>query len=130
VFHFPIKAPEGAITANQMGAMEQLKLWKMYQDHWTSHKVSMTCYYRDSEFLEVGNWIWNNFDSVAGISFLPYSEHTYRQAPYQPITEQQYAEWVERSPKNIDWTKLTQYEKSDNTVASQTFACTGNSCEL
>ena len=85
VFSFPIAAPEGAVTASEMGAMEQLELWEIYQDYWCEHKPSMTCYYRDDEFLEVGQWLYNKFDKVSGISFLPYSDHTYQQAPYEPV---------------------------------------------
>ena len=81
----PYRSPEGAVTASDMGAMEQLELWEIYQDEWCEHKPSMTCYYRDDEFLEVGQWLYNKFDKVSGVSFLPYSDHTYQQAPYEPV---------------------------------------------
>ncbi len=127
VFSFPIQSPEGAVVANDMGAMEQLCLWQTYQDFWCEHKPSMTCYYRDDEFLQVGQWLYNNFDKISGISFLPYSEHTYQQAPYEPVNKEVYDELVKGFPKQIDW---NVNEESDMTEGSQQLACTGNSCEL
>lgn len=127
VFSFPIQSPEGAVVANDMGAMEQLCLWQTYQDFWCEHKPSMTCYYRDDEFLQVGQWLYNNFDKISGISFLPYSEHTYQQAPYEPVDKEVYDELVKGFPKQIDW---NVNEESDMTEGSQQLACTGNSCEL
>lgn len=129
VFSFPQKAPEGAVCVADVGAMEQLRLWKIYQDHWCEHKPSITVYYTDDEFLEIGAWLYANFDSVSGISFLPRSEHTYRQAPYQEIGEEEYKELVEIMPE-IQWGLLGSYEQEDNTSGSQTLACTGNNCEL
>jgi ribonucleoside-diphosphate reductase alpha chain len=120
VFSFPIKSPDGAVVASEMGAMEQLELWEIYQDFWCEHKPSMTCYYRDDEFLEVGQWLYNKFDKISGVSFLPYSEHTYQQAPYEPID-------LETYEKPIDWNIS---ENSDMTEGSQQLACTGNNCEL
>ena len=130
VFSFPIKSPDGAVVASEMGAMEQLELWEIYQDHWCEHKPSMTCYYRDNEFLEVGQWLYNKFDKISGVSFLPYSEHTYQQAPYQEIGKSEYEELAKLMPKKIDWSLLTNYEESDNTVGMQTMACSGDSCEI
>ena len=127
VFSFPIASPEGAVTASDMGAMEQLELWEIYQDHWCEHKPSMTCYYRDEEFLEVGQWLYNKFDKVSGISFLPYSDHSYAQAPYEPISEEVYQELSAGFPTEIDW---DINEESDMTEGSQTLACVGNSCEI
>ena len=127
VFSFPIASPEGAVTASEMGAMEQLELWEIYQDHWCEHKPSMTCYYRDEEFLEVGQWLYNKFDKVSGISFLPYSDHSYQQAPYEPISDEVYQELSNGFPTEIDW---DINEESDMTEGSQTLACVGNSCEL
>ena len=127
VFSFPIKSPDGAVTASEMGAMEQLELWEIYQDFWCEHKPSMTCYYRDNEFLEVGQWLYNKFDKVSGISFLPYSEHTYKQAPYQPIDLETYEKLKEDFPTEINWDIS---EDSDMTEGSQQLACTGNNCEL
>ena len=127
VFSFPMKAPDGAVTASEMGAMEQLELWEIYQDYWCEHKPSMTCYYRDSEFLEVGQWLYNKFDKISGISFLPYSDHTYQQAPYEPIDAATYKKLVKDFPKEISWDIA---EASDMTEGSQQLACTGNNCEL
>jgi ribonucleoside-diphosphate reductase alpha chain len=127
VFSFPIASPEGAVTASEMGAMEQLDLWEIYQDYWCEHKPSMTCYYRDEEFLEVGQWLYNKFDKVSGISFLPYSDHTYQQAPYEPVDKKTYNQLVKDFPKEISW---DIEEASDMTEGSQQLACTGNNCEL
>ena len=127
VFSFPIASPDGAVTASEMGAMEQLELWEIYQDEWCEHKPSMTCYYRDNEFLEVGQWLYNKFDKVSGISFLPYSDHAYQQAPYEPIDKKTYNKIVKDFPKDIFW---DIEEASDMTEGSQQLACTGNNCEL
>jgi len=127
VFSFPIQSPEGAVVASEMGAMEQLELWEIYQDFWCEHKPSMTCYYRDNEFLEVGQWLYNKFDKISGVSFLPYSEHTYQQAPYEPIDIETYEKLKAEFPENIDWNIS---ENSDMTEGSQTLACTGNNCEI
>lgn len=130
VFSFPVKSPEGAVFTKDMGAMEQLKLWKIYQDHWCEHKPSITVYYKDSEFLEIGAWLYENFDEVSGISFLPYSDHTYQQAPYQEIDKETYEKALQDMPNGIDWKELENFEKEDNTIAMQTLACTGGSCEI
>ena len=127
VFSFPIKSPDGAVVASEMGAMEQLELWEIYQDFWCEHKPSMTCYYRDNEFLEVGQWLYNKFDKISGVSFLPYSEHTYQQAPYEPIDLETFEKLKEEFPETIDWSIS---ENSDMTEGSQQLACTGNNCEL
>jgi ribonucleoside-triphosphate reductase len=130
VFSFPIKAPSTAKTTNEIGAMAQLKLWKIYQTSWCEHKPSITVYYRDSEFLEVGAWIWNNFDVVSGISFLPHSDHVYQQAPYEEISEETYVKLVSEMPKGVDWAALQNYEVVDTTSGSQTLACAGGVCEV
>ena len=127
VFSFPIASPDGAVVASEMGAMEQLELWEIYQDFWCEHKPSMTCYYRDDEFLEVGQWLYNKFDKISGVSFLPYSEHTYQQAPYEPIDLETYEKLKAEFPETIDWNIS---ENSDMTEGSQTLACTGNNCEI
>tara|TARA_R110000737_G_C14621225_1_gene493191 strand:- start:1424 stop:3271 length:1848 start_codon:yes stop_codon:yes gene_type:complete len=127
VFSFPIKSPEKAVTTSEMGAMEQLKVWSTLQEHWCEHKPSITVYYRDSEFLEIGQWVYNNFDTVSGISFLPYSDHTYVQAPYEEIDKEAYAEMAKVMPKTIEW---DVNEASDDTTGSQELACVGGACEL
>jgi ribonucleoside-triphosphate reductase (thioredoxin) len=127
VFSFVKKAPEGAVMASDQTGLEQLELWTMYQEHWCEHKPSITVYYRDSEYLAIGNWLYNHFDDVSGVSFLPYSEHTYEQAPYEEITEEQYNELVKAIPTKVDW-DITEH--TDVTESSQTLACVGNACEL
>lgn len=127
VFDFPIASPEGCVTAGTMTAMEQLKFWETLQDSWCEHKPSMTCYYRDTEFLEVGQWVYNNFDKISGISFLPYDDHVYQQAPYDPITKEKYEELKALMPTEIEW-DIT--ETTDDTTGSQELACVGNSCEI
>ena len=129
VFSFPIKAPKSSVTVNQVGAMDQLKLWKAYQDHWCEHKPSITIYYTDDEFLDVAQWIWKNFDSVSGISLLPYSDHVYQQAPYEKIKKDQYKQLLAELPK-VDWDDLAKIETEDSTIGSQELACTGGACEI
>jgi len=130
IFSFPVKAPEHGTVVKDVGAMKQLALWKKYQDHWCEHKPSITVYYTDEEFLQIGNWMWNNFDSVSGISFLPHSEHSYRQAPYEEISDEKYQELLAQMPTGIDWEELALYEYEDNTEGSQTLACAGGVCEI
>ena len=127
VFSFPIKSPEGSVIENDLTAIEQLEIWKLYQDNWCEHKPSVTVYYTDEEYPEVMTWVWNNFDDISGISFLPKSEHTYKQAPYQEITEEEYAKLVAEMP-TIEWDMFLETE--DNTESSQTLACTGATCEV
>ena len=130
VFSFPVKAPETSVTVSDVGAMHQLELWKMYQNHWCEHKPSITVYYTDSEFLQVAQWIWDNFDLCSGISLLPVSEHTYQQAPYEDISAEQYKELLASMPKDINWSDLQYFEQEDNTTGSQELACTGGACEI
>ena len=130
VFSFPMKSPDGAITRNDMSAIEQLELWLVYQRHWCEHKPSITVTVRDHEWLEVGAWVYKHFDEVSGISFLPHSDHTYQQAPYQDITKHEYEELLALMPKKIDWTKLSEYEFEDTSKGSSTFACVGGVCEI
>ena len=130
VFSFPVKAPETSVTVKQTGAMEQLELWKAYQDHWCEHKPSITIYYTDEEYLDVAQWIWKNFDMCSGISLLPYSDHVYQQAPYEEIDEEKYNELFAAMPKDINWEDLAKIEVEDNTIGSQELACVGGACEL
>ena len=127
VFSFYKKSPEGAIIAGNQTGMEQLELWDMYQKHWCEHKPSITVYYRDDEFLSIGQWLYNNFDSCSGVSFLPYSDHTYQQAPYEAISEEEYLEGLLAMPESFEW-DIQEHE--DNTEGSQTLACTGGACEI
>lgn len=130
VFSFPVKAPDDVVMRDDMTAIEQLEMWKLYQDNWCEHKPSITVYYRDAEFLDVGAWVYNNFDSVSGVSFLPHSDHTYRQAPYEEVNKEQYEALLEANPKEIDWAKFALYENTDNTTNTNELSCTGNACEL
>lgn len=127
VFSFPQKAPEGSVMSSDQTGMDQLKLWSIYQEHWCEHKPSITVYYKDNEFLEIGNWLYNNFDEVSGVSFLPYSDHSYEQAPYEKITKEEYEELSQKMPTEIDW---NIDEASDQTEGAQTLACTGGQCEI
>ena len=130
VYSFPIKSPEGCTTVKQVGAMEQLKLWKAYQNGWCEHKPSITVYYTDDEFLEVAQWIWDNFDLCSGISLLPYSDHVYQQAPYEDIDAEKYEELLAAMPEGVNWDDLEHFEKEDNTTGSQELACVGGACEI
>jgi ribonucleoside-triphosphate reductase len=130
VFSFPMKSPDNAVTRNDMTAVEQLETWLMYQRHYCEHKPSVTISVRDSEWLDVGAFVYKHFDEMSGVSFLPHSDHTYQQAPYQDCTEQEYKDMLEQMPPRIDWDKLGEYESEDNTVAMQTMACSGDSCEI
>ena len=131
VFSFPMESPKGAICRKDMTAIEQLQLWTKYQQHWCEHKPSITVSVKEHEWLDVGAWVWNNFDSISGISFLPFSEHTYRQAPYQDCTKKEYNELLTKIPKKVDWSKLSNYEQQDYTVASQELACSAEGgCEI
>ena len=130
VFSFPQKSPNGAITRNDMSAIEQLELWLVYQRHWCEHKPSITVTVRDHEWMEVGAWVYKYFDEVSGVSFLPHSDHTYQQAPYQDCTEREYLDALALMPERIDWSKLSDYETEDTSKGSQTFACVGGSCEI
>lgn len=130
VFSFPQKSPEGSVFRNDRSAIEQLELWKLYQQCWCEHKASITVSVKEHEWIGVGSWVWDNFDYMAGVSFLPFSDHTYRQAPYQDCSEQEYNKAMENMPKEIDWSLLSKYETEDNTASSQTLACTGGVCEI
>lgn len=130
VFSFPTKAPEGAVTRDDINAIQQLEIWLMYQRHWCEHKPSVTITVRNEEWLDVGAWVYKHFDEVSGVSFLPHSDHTYKQAPYQEITAEAYEAAFADMPTAIDWTGLQEFEKEDTTVSSQTMACSGDSCEL
>jgi ribonucleoside-triphosphate reductase (thioredoxin) len=130
VFSFPMKSPDRCITRNNMNAIEQLELWKMYQDHWCEHKPSVTITVKEHEWMEVGAWVYKNFDDISGISFLPHSDHSYRQAPYQDCVKEDYELLSSRMPKNIDWSLLANYEKEDTTAGTQTYACSGDKCEI
>ena len=130
VFSFPMKSPEGAITTKDMTAVAQLEMWLTYQRHWCEHKPSVTISVRPDEWIEVGAFVYKHFDEMSGVSFLPFSEHTYQQAPYQETDEQGYLDMLAASPESIDWAKLSLYETEDTSKGSSTFACVGGSCEI
>ena len=130
VFSFPVKSPAGAVTRNDMTAIEQLETWLTYQRSWCEHKPSVTISVRDSEWMSVGAFVYEHFDEMSGVSFLPHSDHTYQQAPYQECEATDYHELLELMPKSIDWSELSEYEKEDNTAGSQTMACSGDVCEI
>ena len=131
VFSFPFKSAKDAICRKDKTALEQLEFWKLYQEHWCEHKPSVTITVKDEEWIEVGAWVFKHFDMISGISFLPYSDHSYRQAPYQDCTEEQYKEFIKAMPKNIDWIGLSEFEVEDNTRGSQEYSCTSDKgCEI
>ena len=130
VFSFPQKSPEGAITRNDMSAIEQLEMWLTYQRHWCEHKPSITVTVRDHEWMNVGAWVYDHFDEVSGISFLPHSDHSYQQAPYQECSKEEYEELFGNMPYKIDWSKLSDYEKEDSSKGTSTFACSSGVCEI
>lgn len=131
VFSFAMKSPQGAVTRTQMTAIEQLELWKTYAIHWCEHKPSVTISVKEDEWMEVGAWVYENFDVASGVSFLPHSDHTYQQAPYQDINADEYNEWkLQYGEVSIDWEKLTEFEKEDNTTGSRELACTAGVCEV
>ena len=130
VFSFPMKSPEGSVTRHDMTAIEQLEMWLMYQRHYTDHKPSVTVSVGDDEWMEVGAFVYKHFDEMSGVSFLPRFDHTYAQAPYQDINEEQYEVALFAMPDAIDWSKLSDYETEDTTKGSQTLACTGGTCEI
>jgi len=130
VFSFPMKSPSGAVTRTEMSAIEQLELWKLYALNWCEHKPSVTISVKEEEWMEVGAWLYDNFDIASGVSFLPFSDHTYQQAPYQDIDADEYLEWNGRVPTSLDWTKFSMYEKEDNTSGSRELACTADACEV
>jgi len=130
VFSFPMKSPDGAVTRTQMSAIEQLEYWLMFQRHWCEHKPSVTVSVKEDEWMDVGAWVYKNFDEVSGISFLPFSDHTYAQAPYQDVEREEYLELKQIMPKSIDWSKLADFEKEDTTSGGRELACTADACEV
>ena len=130
IFSFPMKVHKSAVFRTDMSAIEQLELWKTYQEHWCEHKPSVTISVKENEWLDVGAWVYANFDYMGGLSFLPFSEHIYKQAPYQDCDEKEYEFLINKMPKEVDWTKLSDYENVDMTVSSQELACVAGGCEI
>lgn len=129
VFSFAIKSPKHATISRDLTALEQLEIWKFYQDNWCEHKPSCTVYYKEDEFMAVGDWVYRNFDAISGISFMPYDDHVYQQAPWEAIDEERYNEMVDAMPE-INWDAFVGYEEDDNTTGSQELACKGGVCEI
>ncbi len=130
VFSFPMKAPKGAVTRNERNAIEQLELWLMYQRYYCEHKPSVTISVREHEWMEVGAWVYKHFDEVSGVSFLPHSDHSYQQAPYEECDKKTHDELAWKMPKEVNWDLISEYELTDQTVSTKTLACTGSVCEL
>ena len=130
VFSFPMASPRGAVTRTILTAIEQLELWLTYQRHWCEHKPSVTISVKESEWMDVGAWVYKHFDEVSGISFLPFSDHTYKQAPYQDCTEDEYDAMLAQMPKSVDWSLLQEFEKEDTTSGGRELACTADACEI
>jgi len=133
IFYFPIKFDgdhSTSIFRGEMTAIEQLEFWKVYKDNWTEHNPSVTIYVKENEWIEVAAWVYKHFDDICGVSFLPYTEHIYKQAPFSECTEEEYKSWMKKMPKDVDWTKLSEFEEEDLTTSAQEFACSGGSCEF
>lgn len=130
VFTFPIKAPVGAKVRDDVDPISHLELWKIYNEHWAEHQVSITVSVKEDEWLRTGAWVFDNFDSLSGVSFLPMDGGTYRQAPYIEVTEEQYNTALQAMPASVDWTQLVNYEKEDATTSSHELACVGTQCEV
>jgi ribonucleoside-triphosphate reductase len=130
VFSFPMSVNKDAVFRTDMSAIDQLKLWKVYQENWCEHKPSVTISVKEHEWLEVGAWVYDNFDMMSGVSFLPFSEHTYKQAPYQDVAKEEFEMLLNKMPKEIDWSKLGDYEKTDMTIGAQELACVAGGCEI
>jgi ribonucleoside-diphosphate reductase alpha chain len=130
VFSFPMSVNKDAVFRTDMTAIDQLKLWKVYQENWCEHKPSVTISVKENEWLEVGAWVYDNFDMMSGVSFLPFSEHTYKQAPYQDVAKEEFEMLLNKMPKEIDWSKLGDYEKTDMTIGAQELACVAGGCEI
>ena len=130
VFSFPMKVANGSVFRTDMTAIEQLELWLVYQKHWCEHKPSVTISVKESEWMSVGGWVYEHFDYMSGVSFLPHADHTYKQAPYQDIDKSEYDVLSNKMPQNVEWSKLAEYEKSDMTIGSQELACSSGFCEI
>jgi ribonucleoside-diphosphate reductase alpha chain len=130
IFSFPMEAPKDAVFRTDKTAIEQLELWLTYQKYWCEHKPSVTISVKESEWLEVGAWVYKNFDWMSGVSFLPFDDHSYAQAPYQDCDQSEYDLMAQAMPTSVDWSKLKDYEEQDNTIGSQELACVGTSCEI
>ena len=130
VFSFPVESPVSSICQENLGAIKHLELWELYQIYYCDHKPSITISYTDDEFLSIGAWVWDRWNWVSGISFLPKVDHVYEQAPFEEVNSETYSTLLEAMPKEIDWSKLSNYEKEDETKHNHTLACSSGSCEI
>ena len=130
VFYFPIKAPKNAILTKDLTAIDHLEMWKTYRTHWTEHNPSVTINVEEDEWMRVGAWVFDNFDSIGGVSFLPAVEHSYKQAPYQEVSKEEYESWLSKMPDSIRWDMLSLYETTDGTTGSQELSCVAGACEI
>jgi len=130
IFSFPQKAPDHALIGRGISALKHLELWKIYKENWTEHNPSITVSVRDDEWPSVAAWVYENWDVVGGISFLPHNDHVYQQAPYESLTQEQYEALVAATPKDINWSDLALYELTDHTIGSQEPACSAGECEV
>lgn len=130
VFYFPMKSPDGAVTRNEISPRDHLELWATYNEHWAEHQVSVTVSVKEKEWVDTAAWVYANFHRLTGVSFLPMDGGTYKQAPYQECSKDEYEHFLERMPKELDWTKLRDYEKEDTTTGTRELACVGSNCEI
>jgi ribonucleoside-diphosphate reductase alpha chain len=130
VFSFPVKSPKNSVKRNDMNAIDQLEVWLTYQRYWCEHKPSVTISVKENEWLQVGSWVYEHFNEISGISFLPHSDHVYKQAPFQECSKEEYDEMVKKLPKNINWDELSIYESEDTTTGSKELACSAGACEI
>ena len=130
VFSFPVSAPKDSVVTTDLSAIEQLERWLAYKQHWCEHNPSCTVTVKEHEWVEVGAWVYEHFDELTGVSFLPHTDHIYKQAPFMEIDKGKYIELNKNMPQSLDWTELGKYEESDQTIGSQTMACTSGECEI
>jgi ribonucleoside-diphosphate reductase alpha chain len=130
VFSFPMKSPDHAVFRKDLSAIDQLEIWLTYQRAWCEHKPSITVSVREEEWPTVGAWVYEHFDELSGVSFLPFSDHSYQQAPYQDCSKEEYEALLAKMPKDINWMDLAKYEKTDTTESAQTLACVAGGCEI
>jgi ribonucleoside-diphosphate reductase alpha chain len=130
VFSFPIKSPEGAVFRDSISAITHLEIWKIYRTYWTEHNPSITITVKEDEWFSVGAWVYANFDDIGGVSFLPHSDHSYQQAPYQECTAEEYEKLLAVMPTEVDWSTLSKYETEDKTSGSQELSCVAGNCEI
>ena len=130
VFYFPMKSPDGAVCRDDITAVDHLELWKIYNEHWAEHQVSITVSVDEDEWMRAGAWVYDNFDHLSGVSFLPKDGGSYRQAPFTECTKEEYEAYVTRMPEAIDWSQLSLFESEDTTSGTQQLACTAGACEI